>query len=149
MEIINYRKFDRNAVVPSRGTPFSAGWDLSAAEDKVLKPMVPTLVSTALQIAIPANHMLLVLPRSGNSLKKNLIIPNSPGLVDEDFRGVVGVILTWIPDPSPKDVWEYQIKTGDRIAQAVLVRYETQQWEYVDQLPTTTRGTGGFGSTGG
>jgi dUTP pyrophosphatase len=152
---------------PSRGSAGAAGWDLYASQDMELKPYVPTLVPTDLEIAVPDGHMILVLPRSGNSLKKQIIVPNSPGLIDEDYRGHLQVILTWIPHPG--DSWRYtkqkdgtllgrwakyrngvttKITKGDRIAQAVLLPYVQQEWLQWAMLPPTTRGVAGFGSTG-
>lgn len=144
-----YSPHNDKHFVPSRGSKGAAGWDLYAAEDMVLYPFQPALVPTNIDIAIPQGHMLLVIPRSGNALKKNLLIPNSPGLVDEDYRGHLGVILTYVPSPreySPESY--YTVRRGDRIAQAVLVKYETQEWEKSDELSITERGSGGFGSTG-
>ena len=136
--------------IPSRGSEGAAGWDLYAAEDTILDPYKPTLVPTNIDIAIPKDYMLLVLPRSGNSLKKNFIIPNSPGLIDEDYRGHLMVLLTYIPHPDKLHPFPELVKVakGDRIAQAVLVKYEPQIWVRQLSLPPTSRGTGGFGSTG-
>lgn len=144
-----YKPQNERYFVPTRGSRGAAGWDLYASETVVLYPFQPQLVPTHLDIAIPEGHMLLVLPRSGNALKKNLLIPNSPGLVDEDYRGHLGVILTFAPSPQGfmYDV-RYTVERGDRIAQAVLVRYEEQEWEKVNELPETARGRNGFGSTG-
>lgn len=148
---------------PTRGSAGAAGWDLYAAEDVNLEAYQPCLVPTHLQIAIPEGHMLLVLPRSGNSLNKQIIVPNSPGLIDEDYRGHLQVILTWIPHPADTKKQELdpgegyytvdatlEIKRGDRIAQAVLVPYVAQNWCQLKafDLPPTNRGTAGFGSTG-
>lgn len=135
---------------PTRGSKGAAGWDLYAAQEVIIEPFKPTLVPTRIDIAIPEGYMLLVLPRSGNALKNNLLIPNSPGLVDEDYRGHLGVILTWVPDITTVSLPDshYRVDRGDRIAQAVLVKYEEQQWEKIDELPTSERGRNGFGSTG-
>jgi dUTP pyrophosphatase len=138
--------------IPTRGSEGAAGWDLYSAEDVELSPLQPTLVPTNLDIAIPAGHMLLILPRSGNSLKKNLLIPNSPGLIDEDYRGHLQVILMWAPRTgrNPVDYFteRLMIKKGERIAQAVLMPYVAQTWIQKQELPSTHRGTSGFGSTG-
>lgn len=135
-------------VVPAPATAFAAGWDLTASEEVWLWAMQPILVPTNLEVAIPEGHMLLVLPRSGNSLKKSLIVPNSPGLIDSDYRGHLQVILTWLHSPSDREQPYIKISKGDRIAQAVLVPYVVQSWVRVDELPKTDRGSGGFGSTG-
>jgi dUTP pyrophosphatase len=135
--------------IPTRGSKGAAGWDLYAAEDKKLYANYPTLVPTNIDIAIPEGTMLLVLPRSGNSLRRKIIIPNSPGLIDEDYRGHLQVILTWIPpDGEAHPGAHTEIKKGDRIAQAVLIPYVEQSWVQKSELPSTDRGTGGFGSTG-
>jgi dUTP pyrophosphatase len=125
---------------------------LYASETVMLRPAKPTLVPTNLEIAIPQGTMLLILPRSGIALKRNLLIPNSPGLIDEDYRGHLQIILTYFPDPSvtrksPED-WICVIQPGERIAQAVLMPYFTQTWVKVESLPSTERGAQGFGSTG-
>lgn len=142
--------------VPTRGSAGAAGWDLYAAENCCLKPFVPTLCPTNIDIAVPAGHMLWVLPRSGNSLKKQIIVPNSPGLVDEDYRGHLQVILSWIPNVN--EVWNWAgapimtpvliVKKGERIAQVVLMPYVEQVWSRKDELPPSARGAAGFGSTG-
>jgi dUTP pyrophosphatase len=112
---------------------------------------------------------MMIIPRSGNALKKGWIIPNAPGLIDADYRGEWKVLVTWIPHPyetlgteagsdialslaksthSHKFKEGHTIVQGTRIAQGVLVKYEEQEWEEVDTLPETERGEGGFGSTG-
>lgn len=134
------------SVEPTRGSEEAAGWDLYAAETTFLHPFEPKLVATNLDVAVPSGHMLLVMPRSGNALKKQLIIPNSPGLIDPDYRGHLGVIMTYMPEE--RDTEPCRICEGTRIAQAVLVPYVTQSWREVDELPPTQRGRAGFGSTG-
>jgi dUTP pyrophosphatase len=152
MSQILFSSLGPNAVVPARGSVGAAGWDLTASADVKLEVMKPALVPTSLEIAIPEGYMLLVLPRSGQSLKNNLLVPNSPGLIDEDYRGHLQVIMMWVPNPAQQvhtiPPWTYTIKKGERIAQAVLVKYEPQEWQACDQLPPTVRGSGGFGSTG-
>lgn len=144
-----YRPLDYvNYKVPTQATSGSAGWDLYCAETVILKPLVPTLVPTFLEVAIPDGHMLLVLPRSSLAYKKNLLIPNSPGLIDADYRGHLQVILSWMPSEDTVPQQQLEIKQGERIAQAVLVPYVHQSWIEVDELPPTTRSKGGFGSTG-
>lgn len=146
MDILFKAHHGKEFFAPSHGSEEAAGWDLSAAEDTVLRPFEPKLVPCNFDLAIPKGHMLLVLPRSGNSLRKHLIIPNSPGLIDADYRGHLQVILTYLCSPSLVD--PIKISKGDRIAQAILVPYVHQNWVLVDQLPPTQRGTKGFGSTG-
>lgn len=136
--------------LPSRATKKAAGFDLAAAEDFTLEPYKATLVPTNLEIAIPEGTALLVMPRSGNALKSGWLVPNSPGLIDEDYRGHLQVILTWIPHPSValEGNNTYFVQKGVRVAQAVLVKYEEQEWVEVPELPPTERGARGFGSTG-
>jgi len=131
---------------PKQGTPGSAGYDLSAGEDVTLLPFKPALVKLGFSAAIPSGYTIMIVPRSGNALKKGWLIPNSPGIVDESYRGEYGVLLTWIPEPG---ITGYlHVSKGDRIAQAVLVKYETQEWVETNELDQTERGEGGFGSTG-
>jgi len=156
--------------LPTRGTPQAAAYDLYCAEETILPAYHPTLVPTNMQIELPAGHALFIMPRSGNALKKNLIVVNSPGLIDEDFRGHVQVILMWIPHPmfsasvqkAPQSLLIpgqnpnqnvpvptcIKIEKGERIAQAFLIKTIEQDWIKVDELSTTERGDGGFGSTG-
>lgn len=142
----------RQEWMPQRGTAGAAAWDVFAAEDVMLQAFQPKLVPTKLDIEIPEGHALFVLPRSGNSLKKGLLIPNSPGLIDEDYRGHLQVIMTFIPtlgqlqNQLEATPW-CMVKNGDKIAQVMLVKYETQEWEVANELSETGRGRGGFGST--
>lgn len=152
--------------VPKRGSDGAAAWDLICAEDTVLEAYKPTLVRTCFEIAVPEGYGLLVLPRSGNAIKKGFIIPNSPGLIDEDYRGEPMGIFTYLPHPSnsvksvpvedgivglipqtEKVPSTIELKKGDKMAQVMLIKYENQEWEIVNELPETRRGRGGFGST--
>lgn len=150
-------KYTGEGQEPTRGTAGAAAWDLYANEDVTLLPFEPTPVDTGLQIQIPEGHALLILPRSGNSLKKKLIVANSPGLIDEDYRGGLKVILTYLGLPRLRqtlggtvsfDADECIVKKGDRIAQAFLVKYEEQSWIKVANLEPSQRGVKGLGSTG-
>lgn len=139
------------AWVPKRGSDGAAAWDLYCAEDTMLLPFTPTVVRTKFEVEVPEGYGLFVLPRSGNALKKGFIIPNSPGLIDEDYRGEPMGIFTWLPHPQ-KVVGRHEepffmLKYGDKMAQLVLIKYETQEWEVVNELSETRRGRGGFGST--
>jgi dUTP pyrophosphatase len=142
---------------PTRGTPGASAWDVYANEDVTLYAFSPALVRTGLNIQIPKGHALFVLPRSGNSLKKKIIVANSPGNIDEDYRGELCVILTLVDMPNVHQTMGgtvslvpaiCEIKKGDRIAQVFLTKYEEQRWHKVPKLDETQRGTGGFGSTG-
>lgn len=139
----------RESWLPKRGSDGAAAWDICAAEDVKLLPFKPTLVPVKFDIEIPPGTAMLILPRSGNALKRGILIPNSPGLIDEDYRGHAATIMMWVPGPeySQSIAPFFMVKSGDRIAQALLIKYETQEWEIVDELSTTGRGRGGFGST--
>lgn len=128
------------AQVPKYQTEGSAGFDLHSVEEKTLKPGEISLVKTGLHTALPLGTELQVRPRSGLALKHGITVLNSPGTVDSDFVGEIGVILI---NHSEKT---YTINKGDRIAQGILSRYEHAEFEEVESLDETTR-TGGFGST--
>ena len=131
-------------ALPSYQTPLSAGMDLRANVDApvTLHPMERTIVPTGLFIALPEGYEAQVRPRSGLAIKSGITCLNSPGTIDADYRGEIGVILANL---SKED---FVINDGDRIAQMVIARHETTQWEPVDSLDQTQRGAGGFGSTG-
>lgn len=129
---------------PSYQTPLSAGMDLRANVDApvTLRPMERMIVPTGLYIALPEGYEAQVRPRSGLAIKNGITCLNSPGTIDADYRGEIGVILANL---STED---FVINDGDRIAQMVIARHETAEWEAVDSLDQTQRGAGGFGSTG-
>jgi len=148
----DYDKGRPKSCPPQHGSTGAAGWDLKASEDIELEPYIPMLIPTNLRIKIPEDHMLLILPRSGNALKRDVIIPNSPGLIDEDYEGHVQIMMTWLAPPT---AWRWlfpkklQIKRGDKVAQAILTSYEQQNWSHVQELEAVSmRGESGFGSTG-
>ena len=120
----------------------AAGMDLFAAEDATLEPGETKLVSTGLRIAVPEGYEAQIRPRSGLALNHSITIPNAPGTIDADYRGVVKVILHNL-GKSP-----FHIQRGDRIAQMVIAKVERAEWEEVNELPDTKRGEGGFGHTG-
>ncbi len=130
--------------LPAYATPGSAGLDLRAhlEESKVLQPGERVLVPTGLSLALPEGFEAQVRPRSGLALKHGITVLNSPGTVDADYRGDVGVILINLgAEP-------FTIAPGDRIAQLVLAAYAQVEWAPVEVLPETERGAGGFGHTG-
>jgi len=131
---------------PSHATDRSAGVDLRAAvpEDAplTLAPGARALVPTGLSIALPPDCEGQVRPRSGLAVKHGITVLNAPGTIDADYRGEVKVALVNLGDAA------FAIERGERIAQLVVARYERVQWEEVDTLETTPRGSGGFGSTG-
>lgn len=130
--------------LPAYATPLSAGMDLRANLDApvVLRPLERRLVPTGLYIALPPGYEAQVRPRSGLALKKGISLLNSPGTIDADYRGEVGVILVNLSDE------DFVIADGDRIAQMVVARHETVVWSEADSLDDTERGAGGFGHTG-
>ena len=130
--------------LPAYATAGAAGMDLLAAvaEPVTLAPGARTLVPTGLKIALPAGYELQVRPRSGLALKHGIILPNSPGTVDEDYRGELQVIVMNAGEAA------FTIERGMRIAQAVVSPVVRARWQEVDTLPETARGEGGFGSTG-
>lgn len=129
---------------PAYATEQSAGMDLKAnlAEPLVLKPLQRALVPTGLYMALPAGYEAQVRPRSGLAAKHGITVLNTPGTIDADYRGEVKVILVNLSD------MPFEIVPGERIAQMVIARHETIEWEEVQQLDATSRGVGGFGSTG-
>ncbi len=130
--------------LPEYKTEFSAGMDLlSASEDDIiLEPMERKLVSTGIFIELPAGYEAQVRPRSGLALKEGITVLNTPGTVDADYRGEVGVILINLSQKP------YTVKKGERIAQLVIARHERANFQEVDQLSESNRGQDGFGSTG-
>ncbi len=129
---------------PSYATVNSAGVDLKAniVEPIVLQPLQRAVVPTGLKIALPEGTEAQVRPRSGLAAKHGVTVLNSPGTIDADYRGEVGVILVNLSDKA------FTVNPGERIAQMVVARYERVEWEDVEQLDSTERGEGGFGSTG-
>jgi dUTP pyrophosphatase len=132
--------------LPAYETAGSAGMDLRAAiaEDApvVLVPLQRALIPTGLKIAVPAGFEAQVRPRSGLALKHGLTCLNSPGTIDSDYRGEVGVILVNLSDTP------FEVRRGERIAQLVFTPCVQLSWSQTESLDSTTRGEGGFGSTG-
>lgn len=130
--------------LPAYATEGAAGMDLLAAvmSPVTIPPGGRMLVPTGLRIALPAGYEMQVRPRSGLALKNGIVLPNSPGTIDEDYRGEVGVILLNAGDAP------FTVERGMRIAQAVIAPVSRAAWREVAELPATARGAGGFGSTG-
>jgi dUTP pyrophosphatase len=130
--------------LPEYATPHSAGLDLRAHlnEPLVLKPGERRLVPTGLRMALPDGWEAQVRPRSGLALKHGVTVLNSPGTIDADYRGPVGVIVVNHGSEA------FEIAPGERIAQLVFARYERAEWQIVDELDATERGSGGFGHSG-
>ena len=130
--------------LPAYETPSSAGLDVRAnlQESVVLKPLERALIKTGLFLEIPHGFECQVRPRSGLAYKKGITVLNTPGTIDADYRGEVGVILINLSSE------EVIIENGERIAQLVFAQVEQANWIETEELSKTERGTGGFGSTG-
>ena len=130
--------------LPAYATVQSAGMDLRANIDEpiVLKPLERRLIPTGLLIALPAGYEAQVRPRSGLALKKGITVLNSPGTIDADYRGEVGVLLINLSQE------DFVVNDGERIAQMVIARHEQAEFVEVDVLDETERGEGGYGHTG-
>ena len=140
LKIINKSKNE----LPKYETLLSAGMDLRADLDKsvIIKPFQRLVVKTGLFISLQKGYEAQIRPRSGLALKKGISVLNSPGTIDADYRGEIGVILINLSDS------DFEINTGDRIAQMIIARHETIEWKVVDKLDDSARGDKGFGSTG-
>lgn len=130
--------------LPSYATLLSAGMDLVAAidDDIILKPLERKAVPTGISIALPEGYEAQVRPRSGLALKNGISIPNAPGTIDADYRGEICAILINLSQEN------FTITRGMRIAQMIITQHNRINWNIVEELPTSERGTGGFGSTG-
>ena len=133
-----------NNPLPEYETPSSAGMDLRARLDEpvVLKSLERKLIPTGLFIELPVGYEAQIRPRSGLALKRGISIVNSPGTIDADYRGEIGIILI---NMSAED---FVVNPGERICQMVINKVESISWEAVDSLEDTDRGAGGFGHTG-
>ncbi|MBO4963898.1 MAG: dUTP diphosphatase [Prevotella sp.] len=130
--------------LPQYATAQSAGMDLRADIDEpvTLRPLERRLIGTGLHIALPAGYEAQVRPRSGLAIKHGLTVLNTPGTIDADYRGEIGVVLINLSDR------EFVVNPGERIAQMVVARYEQADLEQVELLDETERGEGGYGHTG-
>lgn len=140
VQIVNKSGFD----LPKYETIFSSGLDLRSNlnEPVTLKPLERSLISTGLFIAIPEGYEAQVRPRSGLAFKYGITVINTPGTIDADYRGEIKVILVNLSNE------EFVIKPGERICQLVFTKVEKIEWNLVESLNSTTRGSGGFGHTG-
>lgn len=130
--------------LPEYSTEASAGMDLRASLEKemALKPMERCLVPTGLFLEIPVGFEAQIRPRSGLAIKKGITVLNAPGTIDADYRGEVCIILVNLSNET------FVIKDGERICQMVIAKHEKAEWESVETLQDSARGTGGFGHTG-
>ena len=140
VQIINKSKH----ATPNYETEGAAGMDLRAnlIESVTLKPLERAIIKTGLFIALPVGFEAQVRPRSGLAAKKGITVLNSPGTVDADYRGEIGVILVNLSNN------DFVINDGERIAQLIIAKHERVNWQEVEILSETERGAGGFGSTG-
>ena len=141
---LDFKRLHPDAKLPTRATDGSAGADFYSVEAVTLQSNTPILVRTGWAIALPRGFALLVIPRSGFAYKENLTVANSPGLIDSDYRGEL-MVMMFNRQPEP-----FFIGAGERIAQSLIIREYTSSFRFVEvqELPTTARGEGGFGSTG-
>lgn len=131
-------------ALPNYETIASAGMDLRAnlSEPITLDPLERAIIKTGLFIELPIGYEAQVRPRSGLAAKKGITVLNSPGTVDADYRGEIGVILVNLSNEA------FVVENGERIAQLVIAKHERAEWNQVESLSETSRGAGGFGSTG-
>ena len=155
---IGFKKVHPEAVLPKYAHDGDAGMDVCSVEDVELLPGRATLVSTGLVADIPTGYEIQVRPRSGLALKQNITVWNSPGTIDSNYRGIIGIIMMYSPEVSDLDFREScvvpiratskMIHKGDRIAQLVVAPVTKCEPFEVKDVSETNRGTGGFGSTG-
>ena len=139
---VKFRKTDPSATLPSYAHPGDAGMDLCSVEELVIPQGERRLVRTGLAMRLPPGYEAQVRPRSGLALKKGVTVLNSPGTIDEGYRGEIGVILVNLGDEP------FGVCKGDRIAQMVVAPCARAEIALVSELDSTERGAGGFGSTG-
>jgi dUTP pyrophosphatase len=128
--------------VPARATPGSAGYDLATAEEGTLEPLERRLFATGFRIALPEGYECQLRPRSGLALRHGITLPNTPATIDSDYRGEVKVALVNLGGEP------FTVTRGMRVAQMIIARVEAAGFAEVDSLPDSSRGEGGFGSTG-
>jgi dUTP pyrophosphatase len=143
LSVLRIRRLDARAIVPTRAHPTDAGLDLHALEPAQLGPGERVSVRTGIAVAIPAGHAGLVLPRSGLAARHGIALVNAPGLIDAGYRGELRVLLLNTDRMHP-----YALAAGDRIAQLVIAPVTPAPLEVVEELDSTPRGDGGFGSSG-
>ena len=131
-------------ALPEYQTPLSAGLDIRANLDEsvTLRPLERAMIPTGLFVELPEGCEMQIRPRSGLAAKHGITVLNSPGTIDADYRGEIKVILVNLSNEP------FTIEAGERIAQMIVARYEQIEWEAAEELSSTERGAGGFGSTG-
>ena len=140
VKIVNHSRF----ALPEYQTPLSAGLDIRANIDEsvTLRPLERAMIPTGLFVELPEGCEMQIRPRSGLAAKHGVTVLNSPGTIDADYRGEIKVILVNLSNEP------FTIEAGERIAQMIVARYEQIEWQAVEELSSTERGAGGFGSTG-
>ena len=139
---VSFKRLVPEAVLPAYARPGDAGMDLCSVESLVIPAGGRSLVRTGLKMALPAGYEAQVRPRSGLALKRGVTVLNTPGTIDEGYRGEIGVVLANFGDE------DFRVETGDRIAQMVIAPVTRAEISETDELDATDRGEGGFGSTG-
>lgn len=140
---LEFKRLDPSVPLPERAHPGDAGLDLRANADLVVRPGDRAMVPTGVAVAIPEGHAGLVLPRSGLASRHGLTLANAPGLIDASYRGEIMCAVVNLDRLEP-----VKISRGDRIAQLVVVPITAVEAMFVEELPPSSRGDGGFGSTG-
>ena len=140
VKIVNKSRF----ALPEYQTPLSAGLDIRANLDEsvTLQPLERAMIPTGLYVELPEGCEMQIRPRSGLAAKHGVTVLNSPGTIDADYRGEIKVILVNLSNTP------FTIEAGERIAQMIVARYEQIEWVAAEELSSTERGAGGFGSTG-
>jgi dUTP pyrophosphatase len=140
--VLKIKKLNPDAIIPAYQSEEAAGFDLHSIEDVILKPGERKLIKTGLAFEIEKGFEIQIRPRSGLAYKHGITVLNSPGTIDSDYRGEIKVLLINLGNES------FEIKKGERIAQAVVAPVVQVKFEEVETLSDTKRGSGGFGSTG-
>lgn len=139
---IKFKKLSKDAKLPEYKTTGSAGMDVYSIENCFLHPLERRILKTGIAVEIPSGYEIQVRPRSGLACKEGISVINTPGTIDADYRGEIGICLVNLSNEM------YPVKVGDRIAQLVVNKIEQPEIVEVDELDVTERGDGGFGSTG-
>lgn len=139
---VKFKKLHPDAIIPKYQTAGAVGADICTMEEITIKPGELHFIKTGIAIENPENHFVMIAPRSSLCLKKHLDMPNSVGIMDEDFRGEYIVALRNLGNE------EVVIEKSERIAQIIFIPYSRMEFDEVDELSETERGIGGFGSTG-
>jgi len=139
---LKVKKLSKLAEIPQYQTEESAGFDLHSVDDVILKPFERKLIATGISFEIPKGYEIQIRPRSGLAYKHGITVLNSPGTIDSDYRGEIKILLINHSDE------DFEIKVGERVAQAVIQKVCQASFEEVEDLNSTVRGVAGFGSTG-